>query len=361
MFRVPFENRIKRKDFYSVRLPVVLIDFQLVKSQYLCQNYSSSAGRTSAFVTKVAKIAERKIERRESLMKRMFCLFVSMKKIISGRESKSKTKKRLMINEENSSRFSAEETNSKTEENFRRKVDRTKSRSRSRPEKVQIEEEGKDFAVRKVVRSQKRSGRNSPSDENSFLLNFELDEEIRIDDLTSLTSRNPISTIHLNEFSKKATEILRGPTENDKFSAPKAIAVTETNQLLIADTKKHRIVVFDLNSKTMRGIKGFLFPDGLCLGGGKFLIVTDRHRVSKYDWINGRMISSIGSKKEGSSRSSFSWPKGVAIDNQSIFVCDSYNSRIVVLNHQMRYETEWIVLRGSKEKFSRQKENFVFF
>lgn len=224
---------------------------------------------------------------------------------------------------------------------FSTKSDGSTLRNRSRLDDHQIEQEGNEYAVRKFVRSNHHQNSNQ-----SAYLNLSNGFEQQIDDKTVLTPRRPMSPIHLNEYSKKATQVLTGPNDTDKFLAPKAVVMTDTNQLLIADTKKHRIVIYDLNLQIMRGLKGFLFPDGLCLAGDNFVIITDRHRVSKYDWLNGKMINFIGSKKEGCTRTSFSWPKGVAIDNNLIYVCDSYNSRLVLLNHQMKYENEWIIMRG---------------
>jgi hypothetical protein len=224
---------------------------------------------------------------------------------------------------------------------FSTKTDGTPSRTRSRLDDHHLEQEGNEYAVRKVVRTHQ-----TPRQHLNLGLSNGFDQQSQIEDNTTLTPRMPEAPIHLNEYSKKATHVLTGPNETDKFLAPKAIAVTATNQLIIADTKKHRLVIFDLNLKTMRGVKGFLFPDGLCLAGEQYVIITDRHRVSKYDWFNGKMLNFIGSKKEGCTRSAFSWPKGVAIDNNHVYVCDSYNSRMVVLNHQMKYENEWTIVRG---------------
>ncbi|CAF2498294.1 unnamed protein product [Rotaria sp. Silwood2] len=278
--------------------------------------------------------------------------------IISGRDSKTRTRKRMIITEQNpttnSNIFLTQPMPANYENDhegayrgtgysvkFSTKVDGSTSRNRSRiDDHHQIEQEGNEYAVRKVLRS------NQPYNLN---LSNAFEQQSQIDDNTILTPRMPISQIHLNEYSKKATQVLTGPNDVDKFLAPKAIVVTDTNHLLIADTKKHRIIIYDLNLRTMRGLKGFLFPDGLCLAGEQFVIITDRHRVSKYDWFNGKMINFIGSKKEGCTQTSFSWPKGVAIDNNYIYVCDSYNSRMVVLNHHMKYDSEWIVMRGSKK------------
>ncbi|CAF0885184.1 unnamed protein product [Rotaria sp. Silwood1] len=217
------------------------------------------------------------------------------------------------------------------------------SRNHSQYDDHQIEQ-GSKYAIRKLIRTRQQQKSNSN-------LNRKLSNEIDqpIEDNTPLTPRMSIAPIHLDNYNKKARQILIGPNEADKFLAPKAIAITDTNQLLIADTKKHRIIIYDLNLKTMRAIKGFLFPDGLCLATEHYVIISDRHRISKYDWLHGKIISFIGSKKEGCTRSSFSWPKGVAIDNNYVYVCDSYNSRMVVLIHQMRYEKEWIIMRGTKK------------
>jgi hypothetical protein len=223
------------------------------------------------------------------------------------------------------------------------------SRSHARFDDHQSDLEGNEYAVRKVLRT--RPQQPTPNSNSTSNLKLANGFDQPVEDNTPLTPRRPIAPIHLNEYSKKAVQVLTGPNEADKFHAPKAIAVTDTNQLLIADTKKHRIIVYDLNLKTMRGIKGFLFPDGLCLATEQYVIITDRHRVSKYDWLHGKMISFIGSKKEGCTRSTFSWPKGVAIDKSSIYVCDSYNSRMVALSHQMRYDHEWIVMRGKSFRF----------
>jgi hypothetical protein len=274
--------------------------------------------------------------------------------MINGRESKTKTRKRMVIIEQNlpihSNTFLTQSIPSYHDNDhegayrgtgysvkFSTKTDGLTSRNRSRFDDHQIEQEGQEYATRKIHRTHQHF--NLPLS-NSF------EQQSQIEDNTILTPRMPLAPIRLNEYSKKATQILYGPNETDKFLAPKAIVVTDTNQLLIADTKKHRIIIYDLHLKTMRGFKGFLFPDGLCLAGEQYVIITDRHRVSKYDWFHGKMINFIGSKKEGCTHTSFSWPKGVVIDNNSVYVCDSYNSRMVVLNHQMKYDNEWTIIRG---------------
>ncbi|CAF3327008.1 unnamed protein product [Rotaria socialis] len=277
--------------------------------------------------------------------------------IVSGRESKALTRKRLIMKEQNSTghpnAFLTQSIPSYHENDpeggyrgtgfsvkFNTKTDGSISRNRSRLDDQHLEQEGNEYTTRKVLRS------HQPP---NLSLSSGFEQQSQIEDNTILTPRMPVSPVQLNDYSKKAIQVLAGPNETDKFLAPKAIVVTDSNHLLIADTKKHRIIVYDLNLGTMRGLKGFLFPDGLCLAGEQFVIITDRHRVSKYDWLHGKMINFVGSKKEGCTRTSFSWPKGVAIDSNYIYVCDSYNSRMVVFNHQMKYENEWIIMRGSKK------------
>jgi hypothetical protein len=169
----------------------------------------------------------------------------------------------MITTEQNSQRFFTQSSSASRENDhdgtYRNTVKFTTSRNRSRPDDYQTEQEGNEYALRKVVRTRHQQQIPNP---NIGLPNG-FDEQI--EDNTPLTPRMPISPICLSDYSKKATHVLTGVNDADKFLAPKAIAVTHSNQLLIADTKKHRIVIYDLNLKTMRGIKGFLFPDGLCL------------------------------------------------------------------------------------------------
>ncbi|CAF1264752.1 unnamed protein product [Didymodactylos carnosus] len=270
---------------------------------------------------------------------------------MSGRESKTSTMKRMVVTERGTPGLQLFPHD--TEGGYRgqgysvkfsTKLDGggtgggSRSRSRIDDHLVDVEQEGNEYAVRKVVRTHNTTSHGTHSNHTDHSTNFQ-------DDIP-LTPRMPVTQINLHEYSKKASHVINGVNESDKFSAPKAIVVTDTDQLIIADTKKHRLIVFDLIMKSVRVIKGFLFPDGLCLAGEQYVIITDRHRVSKYDWYNGKLLSSIGSKKEGCTNTSFSWPKGVAIDNNSIFVCDSYNSRMVALTHQMHYQSAWTVMRG---------------
>jgi hypothetical protein len=204
-----------------------------------------------------------------------------------GRESKTKVRKRMIVAEPNSNRFFTQ-LSDESEGTHRSTVKFSTSKNHARFDDNQSEQEGSEYAVRKVFRTLHQSNSN---------LNIKLSngfDQPPIENGTPLTPRRPIAPINLGGYSKKAIQVLTGPNEADKFLAPKAIAVTDTNQLLIADTRKHRIIVYDLNLKTMRGIKGFLFPDGLCLATEKYVIITDRHRVSKYDWFHGKMISFVG-------------------------------------------------------------------
>ncbi|CAF1106046.1 unnamed protein product [Rotaria sordida] len=254
----------------------------------------------------------------------------------------SSARKQMSTPEQNLNQLS--KLNYENENNSYNTIKFSTLRNHSQHDDYQIKQ-GSEYAIRKLIRN--RQQQKSNTNINMKLLN-EIDQQ-QIEDNTPLTPRMPIAPIHLDNYNKKARQILIGLNEADKFLAPKAIAMTDTNQLLITDTKKHRIIIYDLNLKTMNSIKGFLFPDGLCLAMEHYVIITDRHRISKYDWLHGKMISFIGSKKQGCTRSSFSWPKGITIDNNYVYVCDSYNSRMVVLTHQMRYENEWIIIRGTKK------------
>ncbi|CAF1557219.1 unnamed protein product, partial [Didymodactylos carnosus] len=159
----------------------------------------------------------------------------------SGRESKTSTKKRTVITERTTSgphsfprdRGSDYRGQGGYSVTFSSKLDdgtdpSTGSLNHSRIDDhlADIEQEGDEYAVRKVVRTHNINVHSTNSNHGDHSINF--------NDNIPLTPRMPITQINLNHYSKKASQILNGVNESDKFLAPKAIAVTDTNQLIIA-------------------------------------------------------------------------------------------------------------------------------
>jgi DNA-binding beta-propeller fold protein YncE len=134
-----------------------------------------------------------------------------------------------------------------------------------------------------------------------------------------------------------------------QLNAPRAIALAG-EKIYIADTDAHRVLVFDLDGKTVLtwGSKGdksgqFKHPAGIAIDeqGRVYVADTGNHRIQIFD-AGGRMIRSFGAK--GSSPREFNAPSGLFAQRGLLYVADTGNSRVQVLS------TDGIFLRQIEVK-----------
>lgn len=131
----------------------------------------------------------------------------------------------------------------------------------------------------------------------------------------------------------------------DDISRPTGV-VFEPNskRLYVADTLGHRICVFDADGKKLfefgkRGGKSgndFNFPTHLYLSSGKLYVNdTMNFRLQIFD-LDGNYLSSFGS--HGDSSGYFAQPKGIGTDMEGhIYVVDAVFHRVQIFNPQGRF------------------------
>lgn len=192
--------------------------------------------------------------------------------------------------------------------------------------------------------------------------------------------------------------------EGDLLNRPSGVAIDDQGQIYVADTGKHRIVVFDRNGNyvTQFGEKGdskfqiknpigvAVAPDGriyVLTKSLKKIVIYDPQRKPvreiKFDWqptslivhdnrlyvttrrgvmigdLDGRLLSTFG--KWGKAPGEFDLPGGIVVaDDGKIYVADSLNYRVQALTKDgkpiWQYgkplpESEAIQYRGSDRKF----------
>jgi DNA-binding beta-propeller fold protein YncE len=131
-------------------------------------------------------------------------------------------------------------------------------------------------------------------------------------------------------FERGAKEI-RSFGKADELLSPGGLAVDEENgRVLIADAKKHMVVVFSMDGEKLFeiGSRGtgdgqFNFPYDLALGPGGRIYVVDsgNFRVQIFD-KDGAYIGKFGSV--GTAEGLFARPKGIALDSEGhIYVVDA--------------------------------------
>ena len=114
--------------------------------------------------------------------------------------------------------------------------------------------------------------------------------------------------------------------------------VEEKNEVFIADSGNHRIVIHNLEGQFLRQFTKVPLesPRGLALTA-EALFVTDNlhHALYKFK-LNGELVKQI--RNEGSNPQAFLNPTGVAFNNSNLYVCDFNNNRIQVLDGNLNFK-----------------------
>ena len=133
-------------------------------------------------------------------------------------------------------------------------------------------------------------------------------------------------------------------SDDGMFKFPKGMAVTDKDEILVADCENHRVQVFDSNGTFLRsfGHKGenageFIYPNGIAIDNDKNVFVADmgNHRVQILSW-EGRHLGSFGGK--GSLDSQLSYPWGLSLDSTgNVIVADTGNKLIKIFTPDGRF------------------------
>ena len=128
------------------------------------------------------------------------------------------------------------------------------------------------------------------------------------------------------------------------FNTPFGVAVSDTDEIVVADSNYHRVQVFDSNGTFLRsfGHEGenageFKCPVGVAINKDRNIFVADNgnHRVQIFSW-EGRHLGSFGG--EGNFSSELSYPWGLSLDNTgNVIVADPGNKLIKIFTPDGRF------------------------
>ena len=121
------------------------------------------------------------------------------------------------------------------------------------------------------------------------------------------------------------------------FKFPEGVAVSDGDEIVVADSSNHRVQVFDSNGTFLRsfGREGknageFKYPIGVAVNKDRNIFVAENgnHKVQIFSW-EGRHLGSFGGK--GRLDSQLSYPWGLSLDSTgNVIVADSHNSLIKI-------------------------------
>ena len=124
---------------------------------------------------------------------------------------------------------------------------------------------------------------------------------------------------------------------------PWNLAVSEEGLIVVAESSAHCVSVFDRDGHKLRsfghqgsGESKLLYPRGVALCSDNSALVTAVHCMKKYS-LDGKFMASVGT--EGSGQLEFKYPRGIATYNKNVYVCDSANNRIQILNEDLTYHS----------------------
>ena len=119
------------------------------------------------------------------------------------------------------------------------------------------------------------------------------------------------------------------------FEYPRGVAVSDGDEIVVADCDNHRVQVFDSNGTFLRffGRKGknageFNFTVGVAINKDRNIFVADtnNHRIQIFSW-EGRHLGSFGDK--GSLDSELTYPWGLSLDSTGNVIVADYGNKLI--------------------------------
>ena len=156
------------------------------------------------------------------------------------------------------------------------------------------------------------------------------------------------------EMRGKPVNIISG------LNSPCGVVITKNEEIIVAEIVAHCITILNKEGKKVKsfGTRGtkegqFTNPHGVAISHDGHILVTDYHRLQKLTF-EGDCIKSVGSGKTGNGPLQFNTPIGITVHPTTgkIFIADTYNHRIQVLNKYLVYSHSFGKYGSSPEQFN---------
>ena len=125
------------------------------------------------------------------------------------------------------------------------------------------------------------------------------------------------------------------------LKGPYGIAFNSRGEMIVSENEGHRVATLDITGKKIRtfGSRGdrpeqMACPQGVAVDDMDNIYVSSYHKLQKFT-SSGELIKCIG--KEGSKDGEFNDPRGLALHNNQIYVCDRHNHRIQVFDLDLNF------------------------
>ena len=144
-----------------------------------------------------------------------------------------------------------------------------------------------------------------------------------------------------------------------KVGQPQGVAITRSGELVVTRQDKCCITIYSISGKPLRsfGTRGsnpgqFQFPRGVAVDSEGNILVADLDNQLQKFTPSGQFLTAVGTK--GSGPLQFNQPISVAVSstNDKVYVADSNNHRIQVLNSDLTFSGSFGKKGSGKGQFS---------
>ena len=171
----------------------------------------------------------------------------------------------------------------------------------------------------------------------------------------------PVGTPNYGTFLMPTVVTRKQGTAPGELDYPYGVAINEaTNQIFVANWDNHRIEIFSDTGEYLNQLgRGELHnPWGITIHENSlFVSCFWRHTISKYSLTDFSLVKEIG--RMGSNNGEFKHPRQLTTDpNGHVYIADTYNSRICVLDtdlHHMRNITHQSISKPWDIKLSHDR------
>ena len=145
----------------------------------------------------------------------------------------------------------------------------------------------------------------------------------------------------------------------DRAKNPWGVAINQSGRVVVSEWSGDCVSVFSPNGEKLRSFgthgsgKGhFINPAGVAVDAEGNILVVDywNDRIQKFS-ATGQFLAAVGTW--GNGRLQFQWPRGITVNttNDKIYLCDSKNHRIQVLNSDLTFSSTFGKKGSSKGHF----------
>ena len=114
--------------------------------------------------------------------------------------------------------------------------------------------------------------------------------------------------------------------------------VVSDGKIIVAERLGNCVKVMYVNGSIIKiiGVGQMEKPGGVALDSRGNIYVTSNHKLQKFS-MDGELLKDIGSKGAGIDSSEFNTPRGIVVNDQKVYVCDSLNDRIQVFDLNLTF------------------------